>query len=276
MMSDTDNNSSTEPTTSTPTEPQIEEEIEEEKPQWNFSRGVLSGACQDLTTIPSDLGSTYGSRATQLDLSFNNLTEVRHLEGFTKLKTLILDNNALSDSSAIEVPPTVRILSLNNNNISDVAAFLDGLGAPLKSTLAQLSLLKNPGCPSPYFGSDTDDYARFRLYVVHVLPRLEYLDSTKVTDAERTEAKRRGALLRPAKLIRAAERQQEQQAELEAERKRKGEWDKAEEESVSNTTALPQDLAEPGSSGPARFGMCSYVYYGKQSEGNRFILNDDL
>ena len=27
---------------------------------------------------------------------------------------------------------------------------------------------------------------------------------------------------------------------------------------------------------PAKYGVCSYVYYGKQSEGNRFILNEDL
>lgn len=246
----------------------------EPAPQWNFTRGVLSGACQDLTEIPSDLGSTYGPRAIQLDLSFNNLTEVKHLEGFSKLKTLILDNNSISDGCAFEVPKSLRILSVNNNNISDVATFLEGLSA-VKNTLTQLSLLKNPGCPSPYFGSDTDDYARFRLYVVHVLPKLEYLDSTKVTEAERAEAKRRGALLRPAKLIQTTSTIEDEAAADGKKKKGKDSSEEEDDESVS-TSALPQDLAEPGSSGPARFGMCSYVYYGKQSEGNRFILNEDL
>lgn len=271
MTENDDNTQAPQPTTS----PEVAEDV---KPQWNFSRGVLSGACQDLTTIPPDLGATYGARATQLDLSFNSLTEVTHLDAFTKLKTLILDNNSLGDGCAFAIPPSVRILSVNNNNISDVAAFLEGLQA-VKGTLSQLSLLKNPGCPSPYFGSDTDDYARFRLYVVHVLPKLEYLDSTKVTEKERAEAKRRGALLRPPKLIRTTaqevapeggDRGTDPGSDLEDGEGGDGAGD------MGNLTALPQNLAEPGSSGPARFGMCSYVYYGKQSEGNRFILNEDL
>lgn len=284
----TENNDVQEPkpeeiTESTTTEaPKEEEEETESAPQWNFTRGVLSGACQDLTEIPSDLGSTYGARTIQLDLSFNSLSEVKHLDAFGKLKTLILDNNAISDGCAFEVPKSLRILSVNNNNISDVATFLEGLSA-VKNTLTQLSLLKNPGCPSPYFGSDTDDYARFRLYVVYVLPKLEYLDSTKVTEAERAEAKRRGALLRPRKLIQTtATIEDAEGAEGKKKKKKKGSGSSSSEEegegeeTGSMTSALPQELAEPGSSGPARFGMCSYVYYGKQSEGNRFILNEDL
>lgn len=251
---------------------------EPEEVDWNFSRGMLSGACKDLTEIPSDLGDTYGARTIQLDLSFNSIRSVSHLEKFTKLKTLILDNNAISDGATFELPPSVRILSVNNNNINDVASFLEGLSA-VKNTLAQISLLKNPGCPSPYFGSDTDDYARFRLYVVYMLPKLEYLDSTKVTDHERSEARRRGAFLRPARLIQTSESSAGNGEGSSGERGNGGGdagVDGNGNGGYGKTTALPQDLAEPGSSGPARFGVCSYVYYGKQSEGNRFILNDDL
>ena len=43
-----------------------------------------------------------------------------------------------------------------------------------------------------------------------------------------------------------------------------------------DVAGLSQQMAAPGKSGPGKFGVCSYVYYGKQSEGNRFILNEDL
>jgi hypothetical protein len=38
---------------------------------------------------------------------------------------------------------------------------------------------------------------------------------------------------------------------------------------------LPQDLKQEGV-GKASFGLSNYVYYGRQSEGNRFIVNEDL
>ena len=50
------------------------------------------------------------------------------------------------------------------------------------------------------------------------------------------------------------------------------------DESVSGFyTPLPRsDLTEEPVSSQSSFGYCKYVYYGKQSEGNRFIRNDDL
>ena len=40
-------------------------------------------------------------------------------------------------------------------------------------------------------------------------------------------------------------------------------------------TPLPTDVAEGGDH-KGTFGKCRYVYYGKHSEGNRFIVNNDL
>ena len=44
-----------------------------------------------------------------------------------------------------------------------------------------------------------DDYNRYRLYVLHRFPRLKFLDSKPVTEAEQKEAKRVGRLVRVAK-----------------------------------------------------------------------------
>ncbi len=48
---------------------------------------------------------------------------------------------------------------------------------------------------------------------------------------------------------------------------------------VEDESTLPRPLpsdTRAGGPGPASFGKSRYVYYGKQSEGNRFILNQDL
>jgi len=238
--------------------------------EWKVdSEGCLQLACQDFTEIPSDLSSRFGSTAKTLDLSFNDIASLgSSLNGFSVLHTLVLDNNSLSSSQPgfSAVAHTLRVLSVNNNSIDDLDAFLDSL-APL-SALRQLSMLKNPACPSPYFGGDSEDYARHRLYVISKLPSLEFLDTAPVSAKERSEAIRRGALLRVAKPV--AEEGTE-------EGKESAGGDAGQQESSdSQLTGLSPDMAAPGSTGPARFGTCSYVYYGKQSEGNRFILNDDL
>ena len=40
-------------------------------------------------------------------------------------------------------------------------------------------------------------------------------------------------------------------------------------------TPLPRDVAAEGDH-KGTFGKCRYIYYGKHSEGNRFIVNNDL
>lgn len=52
-------------------------------------------------------------------------------------------------------------------------------------------MLRNPCCPAVYFGDfQADTYMRYRRNALARLPGLEYLDSTEVTAAERTEAQR--------------------------------------------------------------------------------------
>ncbi len=44
---------------------------------------------------------------------------------------------------------------------------------------------------------------------------------------------------------------------------------------IDNLPPLPQEVAAPAP-GKASFGVATHVYVGRQSEGNRFILNSDL
>lgn len=68
-----------------------------------------------------------------------------------------------------------------------------------------VSLLGNPGCPDQLtnpVSSDEDDYERYRLYAIYTLPSsLRFLDSRRVTQQERLNAKARGKYSKTIKLV---------------------------------------------------------------------------
>lgn len=193
------------------------------------------------------------------------------LDGFAaKLESLVVDSNRLcSQQSALPLLPALTTLCVNDNAIDDLDAWLRCLSAKCPA-LTYLSMLKNPACPNFFTGKDQQDYARYRLYVLHCLPGLKFLDSSPITPAERAEAKRVGHLMRVARPTSAESLP-----------------------SVTPTEATPGQLLEPDAQpeeaskedeedplaprrGKASFGVSRYIYQGKQSEGNRFITNDEL
>jgi len=150
----------------------------------------------------------------------------------------------------------VKTLSVNNNHISDLKLFLDSVQAAFPN-LRFLSMLKNPACPNYFTGRDSDDYQRYRYYVLYRLRQLKFLDSTPVTDQERSEAVRVGSFALPA-------------------RPDPSQYRRPAPQSVPDEVPeLSQELKKEGQ-GKASFGVSNYVYYGRQSEGNRFIVNEDL
>ena len=70
--------------------------------------------------------------------------------------------------------------------------------------MVYVSLLGNPGCPDQLTNptsTDDEDYNRYRLYAIYVLPStLRFLDSRPVTRHERNDAERRGKFSRTVKL----------------------------------------------------------------------------
>jgi hypothetical protein len=65
-----------------------------------------------------------------------------------------------------------------------------------------LSLLGNIACPDQLSSNDKDeeDYKRYRRYVIHKLPNLKFLDSTKVKNDERKDAIERGKYFKTIRL----------------------------------------------------------------------------
>ncbi|XP_076980931.1 leucine-rich melanocyte differentiation-associated protein isoform X5 [Tamandua tetradactyla] len=211
---------------------------------------------QDCREIPESLGRDCGHFAKRLDLSFNLLRSLEGLRAFGGLEELVLDNNLLGDGLALPPLPRLHTLTLNKNQITDVERLLDHL-AEVTPALEYLSLLGNVACPNELVGleKDEEDYRRYRCFVLHKLPKLKFLDAQKVTREEREEALVRGAFMKVVK-------------------------PKASSEDVA---ASPEHRYSPLPSASRELtshrgvlGKCRYVYYGKNSEGNRFIRDEQL
>jgi len=220
-----------------------------------FENGHLSVIGQSLTEIPSFLGENFGSEVRRLDLSYNSLSEIHNLEKFISLEALVLDNNQIKDFLENTSIPSLQTLWVNNNLIDDLKNFMNTINTAFPN-LTYLSMLKNPACPNFFTGKDQDDYRRYRLYVIYRCKKLKFLDSSPVTIEERKEANRVGSYMVVIK------------PDL-------SQYKPSFNDKDSDLPALPEDL-QPEGKGSARFGVSSYIYYGKHSEGNRFIMNEDL
>ncbi|XP_059025798.1 leucine-rich melanocyte differentiation-associated protein isoform X3 [Mustela lutreola] len=238
---------------------------------------------QDCREIPEHLGRDCGHFAKRLDLSFNLLrlstggkarpcagrrcehqrlgreSLTKSLEGlsaFGSLEELILDNNLLGNDLVLPGLPRLHTLTLNKNQISDLECLLDHL-AEVTPALEYLSLLGNVACPNELVSleKDEEDYKRYRCFVLHKLPNLKFLDARKVTRQEREEALLRGSFMKVVKP--------------------KASSDRVTASPENHYTPLPaasRDLTNHR----GVLGKCRYVYYGKNSEGNRFIRDDQL
>ncbi|XP_028324951.1 leucine-rich melanocyte differentiation-associated protein isoform X2 [Gouania willdenowi] len=219
----------------------------------------LSFIGHDCKEIPDFLGDTYGQLAKRLDLSFNQLRSLAGLKMFTELEELIVDNNLLENDLQLPRLPYLHTLMLNKNQLTDIEALLEHL-ADVTPSLEYLSLLGNEACPNQLVSpdKDEDDYQRYRYFVLYKLPKLKFLDTRKVTRKEVMESQARGAFMKVVKP--------------------KSEATIRERERGSQPlpyTPLPQG-SQDAKNHKGFFAKCRYVYYGKHSEGNRFIRNDQL
>nr|XP_042904142.1 leucine-rich melanocyte differentiation-associated protein isoform X2 [Parasteatoda tepidariorum] len=229
-----------------------------DKDSIHFEDGQLSYIGQDCYAIPSILGKIYGSQTRRLDLSFNSIRSLENVQLFPVLEELILDNNDLNDLVSFIPLPHLHTLSLNKNHFLDLETLLKQL-TRCYPELTYLSLLGNPACPDQLSNleKDDEDYQRYRYYIVHNIPKLKFLDSTPVKVFEKTEAQRIGAYMKVSRpRIDVA---QEASAEADAPR----------------YSPLPP-TTKPGGTHRGSFGRLKQRYTGTQSEGNRFIRDNEL
>jgi hypothetical protein len=234
----------------------VDMEIETDDEEENDT--VLNLSSQNLDGIPEQVAKAKGDTVYTLILTKNNIKSLKHLEYFPHLETLQLDNNKLETLDDLPKMTHLKTLWLNNNSLADLNGLLKVL---LKRCprLSYLSLLRNPVCPSVYFDHGNESrYKRYRYTMLYTLKGLTYLDTTEVTKDERKEAEARGKFL----VVKKPDENDGAEAP-------EGEAVAPEPESVDVT---PYQHAEPA----AFLGKGRIKYDGRESEGNRFILNNDL
>ncbi|XP_046579063.1 leucine-rich melanocyte differentiation-associated protein-like isoform X2 [Haliotis rubra] len=236
----------------------VEPEIKEST-HYMFEDGQLSCLGQDVEEIPQAAIDDYAKVTRRLDLSFNRLQRLDGLEHFSGLEELVLDNNELNDNMKFPKLSSLHTLTVNKNKITNLDGLLDNLKSQLPQ-LTYLSLLGNTACPNQLSCSDKDeeDYQRYRFFVLYQLPGLKFLDSTAVKSSEITEAERVGPFMRVVRLQNSQEL-----------------GSSSPDDDQSGYTPLPQKARDPDQHA-GTFGKSKYIYYGRHSEGNRFIRNNDL
>ncbi|KAK0074679.1 hypothetical protein PV325_007952 [Microctonus aethiopoides] len=241
--------------------------------QHDFNRSALS-ICnnrawytgQRAEKIPHGLLKIVGNNCSSLDLSYNELTTISAIKNYNYLRELILDNNKLHDLKTLSFMPTLTTLSLNNNKMTNIDDALKMISKCCPK-IEYVSLLGNPGYPDQLtnpLSNDEADYNRYRLYAIHILPNsLRFLDSRPVTQTERVDAINRGQFLRIIKISPhcLADNSMSEQSNLISEN--------------YHYSPLPQTNRSPFDHKGA-YGKCHHRYSGKNSEGNRFIMNNDL
>lgn len=264
-----------------------------------LDNGVVAALALGLDSIfdlPPAIWSA-SEAVREVNVSFNAITasSLPALAPFSAhLKTLILDNNELTDLEGLPPLPHLVTLWLNNNSIAELEGVLNILAKQCPQ-LEYLSLLRNPCCPNELTGRLENEYRRYRLYTKYRLPTLKTLDTAKFTDEETAEAKEKGKFFRTAVAKAPTEEGATQQTNANF-----GRQQAKEETTTAASTAAPateadeeEDLfakfekkktnapADPNSqsneaTAPSYFSQQRHFYSGKTSEGNRFIRDDVL
>lgn len=214
----------------------------------------------------------------------------------------MLDNNALP--SGVQLPPLPHLTTLwvNNNEIADLELFLAHIRQRCPA-LTYLSMLKNAACPNFFTGKPSEDYRRYRHTVLSFFPNLRFLDASPVSDAERAAAnpppasspaankhlahsashltssaspKSRAAVAigsSPADALvgrAVAARSADSDSDSDDAAADANHHEIAPEKGLDRMPQRDQNDIH------AAFGVSTYTYVGKASEGNRFISNNEL
>ncbi|XP_058057308.1 leucine-rich melanocyte differentiation-associated protein-like [Anopheles bellator] len=235
---------------------------------------------QKTYKLPEAILNLYADRVRHLDLSHNKLSAFDSLEFFPYLEELVLDNNYLTDLVIFPAQLNhVKLLSLNNNKFKNLDLLLTKLSLCFPN-LEYLSLLGNPACPCHLLNLKYTeyDYQKYRLYIIRHLPQLRILDSQRVKKMERDfvrcqlenygETLDHGGSSRSRPVGRKTNALKHLYTAVSA-----GLGLRRKVPPIYSP--LPETLREVGDHRGA-YGRCRYRYVGAQSEGNRFILNNDL
>jgi hypothetical protein len=142
-----------------------------------------------LNSIPERLLPNDKHIIEYLDLTENNLDDLRFLIELPNLRTLIIDKNRINSNVKIPRLDMLHTIWINENQIANLSVFIQTLATQCPQ-LKYLSMMKNPAAPSFFNGGSYKQYEDYRHYVISQLPRLIMLDDRQVSLEERQAAER--------------------------------------------------------------------------------------
>ncbi|XP_072046798.1 leucine-rich melanocyte differentiation-associated protein-like [Amphiura filiformis] len=178
--------------------------------------GRLTLAYQELTEVPPNVVKNYAAATRELDLSFNKISELRSLEGFYSINTLILDNNDIKSHVKFPPLPNLHTLWINRNRISNLTVFIENIAREFPK-LTYLSMMNNSAAPSYFNGGSYQQYTDYRYYVISQLPDLTMLDDKPVDAEERYEAEK---IYKPRLTVRKSKSKKKQASSKKTRKKR--------------------------------------------------------
>ena len=92
---------------------------------------------------------------------FEKKRNIDSLKSFTKLETLVLDNNCISSHTKFPPLPALTTLWVNRNKITNLSTFIDKLVVSVPN-LKYLSMLGNEACPNFLNGGSLSQYNDYR------------------------------------------------------------------------------------------------------------------
>ena len=146
-------------------------------------------AYQGFHSIPGRLLPADKRTIEYLDLTENNLDDIRFLIDFPNLQTLIVDKNRINSNVKIPYLDKLHTLWINHNQVTNLSVFIQTLAIHCPH-LKYLSMMNNPAAPSYFNGGSYKQYVDYRYYVISQLSRLIMLDDRQVSLEERQEAER--------------------------------------------------------------------------------------
>ncbi|XP_031567501.1 leucine-rich melanocyte differentiation-associated protein-like [Actinia tenebrosa] len=154
-----------------------------------LQNGRLSLAYQELTVFPTQLIERHRTEVRELDLSHNKLVDMKFLQEFENLKTLVLDNNSITSRVQFTPVKQLETLWVNHNNITNLSVFIESVSKNFPN-LKYFSMMHNNAAPSYFNGGTYQQYKDYRFYVISHLPNLLVVDDTAITEEEREEARK--------------------------------------------------------------------------------------
>eukprot|EP00762_Andalucia_godoyi_P001698 ANDGO_07103.mRNA.1 leucine-rich repeat-containing protein C10 len=225
----------------------------------------LSFSDQNLEAIPA-----LPAVVTNLDLSHNRVSSLSSLGSVASTLThLILDSNEITETTLSTLPalPRLDTLWLNRNKLSDLTCIVESLKSKCPR-LRYLSLLFNPCCP--FLDPDAaDEYARCRIFILYNMPSIQFLDASEVLPSEVAEAKRSGPFVQIAKVQQPPQplaQNHNNQASQSQQPSSSGGGGGGDNKELDANIGQKKSFA----------GVTRVFFHGRQSEGNRFIVNNDL